>query len=529
MMRSMFSAVSGLKAHQEMMDVIGNNIANINTSGFKKSRVTFQELLSQTLQGASLPTANRGGTNPMQIGPGVGVASIDTIFDGNSLQDTGKSTDLGISGDGLFILADGSRDYYTRAGNFYFDSQGNFASLMNGMLVQGWMPDATGAITTTAAPSNITIDMSGSAPAKATSNMIFSGNFDSQLNNGVLAFPNGTGVQLFTVSDGLATPTTTNLQLSLTPAGPFNTWNWTVTDTSDGAALGTGTMTVDSATHQVTAITGSDVTIGAVTLAIPTVGDDPNHFTVTAPATGSITIPAGGIPALTFTPPQRNVPQPVYDSLGNEYNAVINFVKNTVGNWTWSVSSITDSLGKTYAPSGGGALQFDTDGNVSNGATGTMSFTPSGSATAMAINLDFSKLNQYAADTTAGVQTQDGYTSGGLQSYSIDKTGTIVGVFSNGVNKTLAQVALARFPNPAGLSREGDTLFSETSNSGIKSIQAAGTSGFGTIKPGSLEMSNVDLAQEFSNMIISQRGFEANSKIITTSDEMLQTLVNLKR
>ena len=169
MMPSLYSAVSGLKSNQEMMDVIGNNIANVNTPGFKSSSVNFADLLSQTMKGASLPTSTTGGTNPIQIGQGTNVASVDTNFTNGSLQQTGNNTDLGINGDGLFILASGGNQYYTRDGDFSFDASGNLVSNSNGMNVQGWMADSNGAISTSSTPTNLTINLNASAPAQATS------------------------------------------------------------------------------------------------------------------------------------------------------------------------------------------------------------------------------------------------------------------------------------------------------------------------------------------------------------------------
>ena len=186
MMPSLFSAVSGLKGNQEMMDVIGNNIANVNTPGFKSSPVNFADLLSQTMKGASLPTSTTGGTNPIQVGQGTSVASVDTNFTSGSLQQTGNNTDLGINGDGLFILGSGGNQYYTRDGDFSFDASGNLVSNTNGMNVQGWMANASGAISTSATPTNISINLNATAPAKATSNMVMSGNLNSVLNNGTL-------------------------------------------------------------------------------------------------------------------------------------------------------------------------------------------------------------------------------------------------------------------------------------------------------------------------------------------------------
>lgn len=176
MMSSLFAAVSGLKAHQERIDVIGNNIANVNTAGFKKSRVSFADMLYHTISGASRPVdGGPGGTNPMQKGPGVSVASIDTIFAGSNLQDTGKETDLGISGDGFFIVSDGQQNYFTRAGNFDFDEEGNLVSLLTGMRVQGWTA-VDGNINTSAAIGNINIPTQGvSVPAKATTTIDYAG------------------------------------------------------------------------------------------------------------------------------------------------------------------------------------------------------------------------------------------------------------------------------------------------------------------------------------------------------------------
>lgn len=406
MMRSLFAAVSGLKTHQQRMDVIGNNIANVNTVGFKRSRVTFQDMLSQTIRGASRPVAGgRGGTNPIQIGPGVLLGSIDLIMDGGSLQDTGKETDLGIDGDGFFILSDGGRTYYTRVGSFDFDEEGNLVSLLNGMHVQGWMPDKPDILT------DIKININESEKAKATTNMVFGGNLDSRA----------------------ATSSTALLRHT------------------------------------------------------------------------------------------------VYDSKGQEYTVTIKLTKNEENQWTWELVTVEDSAGQDIgAGTQTGEITFNTDGTFNTVTNNTISFSPNGSEP-VNITLDFSKLTQYGSDQDAAVESQDGYKSGVLESFTIDQNGNIVGVFSNGITRNLGQIALARFANPAGLLKEGNSLYSITSNSGSPLVGAANSGGFGSIKPGSLEMSNVDLSTEFTDMIITQRGFQANSRVITASDEMLQELVNLKR
>jgi len=416
MMRSLFAAVSGLKTHQQRMDVIGNNIANVNTVGFKRSRVNFQDLLNQTIRGASRPVAGgRGGTNPMQVGLGVSLGSIDLIMDGSSLQDTGKATDLGIEGDGFFILSDGGRTYYTRVGTFDFGEDGSLVSLLNGMRVQGWMPDNPDTLT------DIRININESESAKATTKMVIGGNLDSR---------------------------------------------------------------------------------------VP-IYDDTNP---------------------DQTPKSRVLLRhTVYDSKGQEYIVTIELTKNDENKWTWELVTVEDSAGRDIgAGTQTGVINFNNDGTYQGVDNNTISFEPVGSDQ-VNITLDFSKLTQYGSDHDAAVESQDGYKSGVLDSYTIDQNGNIIGVFCNGVTRILGQIALARFANPAGLLKEGNSLYSITSNSGSPLVGTANSGGFGSIKPGSLEMSNVDLSTEFTDMIITQRGFQANSRVITASDEMLQELVNLKR
>jgi len=534
MMRSLFSAVSGLKTHQQRMDVIGNNIANVNTPGYKKSRVTFQDMLNQTIRGASRPVeGGRGGTNPMQMGLGVTIGSIDTDFGVTSLQDTGKNTDLGINGDGFFVLGEsGGRLYYTRAGNFDFDRDGNLVSLLNGMHVQGWLPDASGSINPLDDIQNIKIDLKQSAPAKATSKIVFGGNIDFQTNNGILTFNDGSTTKDFTITHS---GVTSNLQISFSPSSAFNTWEWTIVDKTNGSQLATGKITMDSTTGNVSICTGNNTTFKLgnddIDITLPVTGDNAGNFTFSGTnVTGVNGLPD---PTMKFNPPGYNLVQTVYDSLGNQYTTVINFTKDSSNNWTWSLKSVSDSNNNPITPvTGNGTFLFDAStGRLAAGSnsSGNISFIPSGATAPLNINLDFSNLTQFASETTAGIQEQDGYQSGNLERYSIDQTGTIVGVFSNGVTRNLAQIALARFTNPGGLTKEGNSLYSESSNSGDSDIKPPGSSGFGTVKPGTLEMSNVDLSSEFTDMITTQRGFQANSRVITASDEMLQDLVNLKR
>jgi len=445
----MFSGVSGLQAHQTKMDVIGNNVANVNTVGFKSGRVTFQEVFSQTLKGAGAPdtTTGRGGTNPMQVGLGIGVATIDTITTRGSVQRTDNPTDLSIEGDGFFIVKGGNADTYrfTRAGNFGIDKLGNLVT-GSGMNVYGWQaytkePDGTYKFDTESQiePINLYSDDTNKSKrmiaAKATTYAMFEGNLDASY--------------------------------SIYTSG------------ASGAASGASSVTKVNN----------------------------NKFTM---------------------------PLTVYDTLGNSYKINVSFWKTAVTGgateWTWQV----DSGNGIMASGATGSILFDTEGQViqSSSITPNITIIPASSVGTQNINvkLDFSRLTMYAADSSAKPTNVDGYPSGSLVTFSIGSDGMITGVYSNGQQQPLGLIALASFENPAGLQKVGENMYLPTTNSGeFKKGSKAGSQGVGTLNPGTLEMSNVDLSKEFTDMIITQRGFQANSRIITTSDEMLQELVNLKR
>jgi len=424
MMRSLFSGVAGLKNHQVRMDVIGNNIANVNTVAFKSGRVTFKEGFAQLLQGASRPQDGQGGTNARQVGLGMQVASVDTIFTQGNLETTGVTTDLAIQGDAFFVVSRGDQDFYTRAGNFQLDAEGRLVSGTSGFRLQGRMA-TNGVLSQTVG--DIRIPAGLQAPAKATTLATIGGNLDA------------------------------NAEL--------------------GAA-------------------------GAI------------ETTVT-----------------------------VYDSQGGKHELKVTLTRTDDNTWTWTAdpaalglpaNAITDNDGDAII--GGGTLVFDAEtGLLTSPATNpTLSFTPDGGTSQMNVEIDFGAgtltgLTQFAGNSSAGFQEQDGYMAGTLESFSVDRTGTITGGFSNGNSLVIGQIALASFNNPEGLVRSGDNLYAISPNSGEAQVGFATESGSATIASGALEMSNVDLTQEFTNMIVAQRGFQANGRVITTTDEMLQEVVNLKR
>lgn len=411
MMRSMFAGVSGLRVHQALMDVIGNNIANINTVGYKASQVSFEDLLSQTISGATPPQAGRGGTNPQQIGLGVKIASITQVFTQGSLQATGRALDLAIQGDGFFVLNDGATDLYSRAGSFGLDNDGNIVNPANGYRVQGWMANTAGVIDTNAPVGDITIPTGMAVQPNATSTIGYTGNLDARE-------PNGTTYQM---------------------------------------------------------------------------------------------------------------PISVFDSIGSTHNMIVGLTKTANNTWDYTVT--IDGVA-TDVPSNTGQLVYDVNGDLDVGAStinSPITITPTNGADVISIAPDFTDLTQYGSVASAAATSQDGYASGNLQDIIVSNAGIVSGIFSNGVSKALGKIALANFNNPSGLLKQPGGFFLPSPNSGIAQVAESGTRGMGNISAGSLEMSNVDLAKEFTNMIVAQRGFQANSRIITTSDEMLQELVNLKR
>ncbi|MFC7788665.1 flagellar hook protein FlgE [Microbacterium sp. MAHUQ-60] len=386
MLRSLFSGISGLRTHQTMLDVTGNNIANVNTVGFKSSAVQFQDSLSQLVKNSTMPREAAGGSNPAQVGLGVQLAGIRTNFSSGAPQPTGVPTDLMIAGDGFFMVRNGGETLYTRNGGFSFDAGGRLTTV-DGSLVQGW-----------------------------------------------------------TAQDGVIT---------------------------GGQAIGDITLPV-----------------GAVVPAVAT---------TTAEATGNL-------PAETAAGAQLVRDIEVYGPDGSTSTLRLTFTRTATG-WT-----AEDPAGTTTALTFTAGKQAGASSIVSGGVT-----------------VDLSELTGFSDVSTLALTGQNGRPAGTLSSYALTEDGSLMGTFSNGESKVLARLSLAGFTNPGGLEKAGSSQFRPTANSGQAAVGQAGADGLGGIISGALEMSNVDLSQEFTNLIVAQRGFQANARIITTSDEVLQELTNLKR
>jgi flagellar hook protein FlgE len=391
MLRSLYSGISGLRSHQQMLDVTGNNIANVNTVGFKASSTVFQDTLSQMTQGAGGPQTGVGGTNPAQIGLGVQVAGVSTNFAQGSAQATGKATDLMISGDGFFVTRLGNDTVYTRAGAFDFDADGRLVTA-DGKIVQGY-PATNGVVNDNGGLADITLPLDAAAPAVRTTAATVAGNLPSE--------------------------------------------------TAAGA-------------------------------------------TITREAT-------------------------VYDASGAKHTMSLAYTRTANG---WDVTA-RNGQGTTT----NGSITFGADGKLASGGTLTVG----------GIAVDMGELTGFASLNTASIGSQNGREAGALQGYAISKDGTVTGTFSNGASLALGRIALATFANPAGLEKTGASGYRATGNSGTATVGGPGSAGVGSLAAGTLEMSNVDLSQEFTNLIVAQRGFQANARIITTSDEVLQELTNLKR
>lgn len=444
MLRSLFAGVSGLRNHQVRMDVIGNNVSNVNTVAFKAGRVTFKEGFAQLVAGASRPPGDHGGINPIQVGLGTQIGSIDTLFSQGNIETTGLGTDLAIQGDSMFVVAKGKQHFYTRSGNFQLDADGRLVSPTNGFVVQGRM--AVNGVFQDGI-TDIKLPFGQKTAARSTTQVTLAGNLDAEAQ----VFDQGTAA-------------------AVDPLDPTQR-------------------------------------------ALP--GNSKSYKDV------SIT---------------------VYDSLGAKHELKVTMWKTAQNQWDWQVDPTGMDIDTTYGTNG---IQEDAGTHpltfLDTGELDTtgfdapkISFRPNSGADVVTLTIDprgegMNGLTQFAGTHNAVLRDQDGYASGSLQNFTIDRTGLIVGSFTNGTNVTLGQIVLADFNNPSGLLRVGDNMYSTSGNSGNAVLGFALEGSQSSITSGALEMSNVDLAQEFTSMIVAERGFQANSRIISTSDRMLEELVQLKR
>ncbi len=432
MLTSLFTGVSGMNANGTALSVIGDNIANMNTVGFKASRVSFGDVLSQTLAGSA---------GNAQVGRGVIVSSVLPLFTQGALQSTESALDLAIEGEGFFVVSDASgANYYTRAGQFSLDKNGNIVT-PDGLVLQGYQVDAFNNITGTVGALKIAATQSA---ANAT--------------------------------------TTANIAVNLDASEAVKTWAFTA-----------GTTTPPAST------------------------DYNKSMTMTA-----------------------------YDALGGAHDVTLYFVKTADNAWTthyiykdsagmyqeagtqdltFNDGATPPAVGGSLATDNAAALTFAWGGGVADGSI-TFDFGTGTADTPPGDGLDGS--TQFASVFAVLNETQNGYSAGALKNIMVSEDGLITGIFTNGQTRNVGQVVLAKFNAPTGLTKMGRNLYAESFDSGQPVVGAANTSGLGRVLSNTLEQSNVDLAMEFVKMISYQRGFQANSKIITVTDELMQVTVNLK-
>lgn len=414
---ALFAGVSGLQIHQTMLDVVGNNLANANTTGFKSESVQFQDLIYQSLRDGVAPGAlGAGGTNPQQIGFGAAVGSIASDFSQGNLQPTGRNLDLAIQGTGFFVLSDGLRNLYTRAGTFDLDPEGFVIDATTGFRVQRSGTVGEGTATTPAfqipGDNNIQVPLGVGIPAQQTTSVTVRGNLSAAL---AVGDTYSTAIQVF--------------------------------DTQGGEHPLTMTFTKTAANT----FSFSATVVGGTVTGVPVAG-------VSFNADGTLAGPSTAAISVAF-PPNLPAPQPITINLGTAGQA---------------------------------------DG-----------------------------LSQFAGASTAAGIFQDGFAPGTLDTFSVSRSGTFEGLFTNGIRLPIAQLALSQFANQAGLSRQGQNLFLPTSVSGEPRISTPQAAGLGSIQSGTLEGSNVNVSMEFTRLIIAQRGFQINTRTVVASNELLQQLASL--
>ena len=545
MLRSLISGVSGLINHQMKMDVLGNNIANINTVGYKGGRINFAEALSQTISNAN-PGSEQSFINPKQVGLGMKTSSIESYFTQGSLETTGIITDLAIEGEGFYVLRSGDADLYSRAGQFHFDSAGKLVNT-GGLAVQGWMLNDTNLQIGLGSGnlSDLIIDPNLVSDATVTENVWLSGNINAGLETvaevwtmGALTEGGGTLATAATDINNLDQTTTPLVSGDEIVISGYNPDGTAVAANYTYSAGDTIQDLLDAINLSYTGTTATIVN-GEIVMTDDVAGDSSTVITLAngATNTGNINLP-GFLNSTEGVTGSVSTSVVVYDSLGASHNLVMNFSKTANDNeWTWAA---TAPDGETITSGGTGRVIFDATGQLSaftfDGGVNQLVLDPGNGANSLNVNLhaessqEYAGLSQFDSLSTLIVRNQDGRATGELMGLSIANDGTIYGSFSNGQIDALAQISLAKFSNNNGLSDLGEGYFQESMASGsVQIVRLAEDDYNSSIVSGALEMSNVDLSKEFTDMIIAQRGFQANAKTITVADQILNDLVNLKR
>ncbi|MEZ6192792.1 MAG: flagellar hook-basal body complex protein [Phycisphaerales bacterium] len=562
---ALFSSLTGITNNSKLLAVSGNNIANVNTTAYKKSRITFETEISQRLSTGSAPTGQLGGTNPSQMGLGTRLSSITRDFSTGSLQPTGVNTDMAVEGNGFFIVNIDGNTRYTRTGNFVLDRDFNLVSASGG-LVQGFGVDEDFNVVD-GLLQNLSIPIGVTTIAEATQNVKFAGNFNA---GGDVATVGSISTSEVLYSDALATtPIVGTDALStvfdvdgnaLFAAGDVITVSGV---TKGGAAIGERTFeigaanttnssdfgtTVDDYMAFLDDIFGIDTTLTSATstpgvtlvggqiLVESNIGEDNGILFEASSIKNNNAVSFGFTNTQDANGESTRTTFVAFDSLGDEVTIDLRFVleskTSTGATWRYFADS-TDDTDLDLAL-GTGVISFDTEGNLLTVSNPSISVdrANTGAVTPLNINLQFNdpfatvtSLASSSGQSQIAAISQDGSQIGTLEDFSVGEDGTISGVFSNGLLRNLGRVPLAVFANNNGLEEFGGSLYRPTVNSGIATVVSPGQGGSGRVIGRSLELSNVELAEEFINLISASTGFSANSRVLTTSDELIQELL----
>jgi flagellar hook protein FlgE len=571
------AALSGLDVAQQAINVVGNNIANVNTTAFKSSEIIAKPQFYITGSTGTASTSTFGGTNPQQTGLGAYVQGTSTNFSAGEITSTGVDTDMAINGQGFFVVQ-GQTQQFTRDGRFTLNNQNQLVT-SGGEFVQGYQADAKGVVNT-GQLQNVTIPIGSLAQAQATTSASLQGNLDSggtvatgstilnsealtDITSGSPATPTATTLltnlasasapttPLFAVGQKLtvtpqkggrdlppvsltvtATDTLATLQSFYSQAAQIDTAATPIGTETPGVSI--GTLTGDPANSARLIVTGNAGTANALTISTSdtssSAGAVPITFTEGSDANGNVSGATGESIETTFT---------AYDSLGNPVDisvtATLTGTSNNGSTWSFTASSPQNTNAATFTPGGNGAvlgdgtLTFDNSGKLvsATGATLSIPRANTGATTPLNVTLDFASVTALASSQSALTSaTQNGFPEGSLSSFSVGANGIITGAFTNGQTQTLGQVALANFNNEEGLVNNGNNLYAQGPASGQAIIGAPLQNGTGSVTSGELEGSNVDLSKQFTDLINDSTGFSASSKVITTADQLITALLN---
>jgi len=555
---ALLSGVSGLKAHQKMLDIAGNNLSNVNTTAFKSSRVTFAELLSNTLRQASAPTTTTGGTNPQQIGNGVMVATIDRNTTQGALMNTDQALDMAMEGSGYFTLNDGQREVFTRVGTFAVDANYYLVDPGTGYRVQRIGSEGEAEGFQDVSSNDIRIPYDVALPAKSTEVLAYTGNLSANENNPTTNMLTS-GMEY--TKDGAVISEDVSLdeldQASGLAAGDTITvhgFKRDGTEIGGGSGLainlhdGSDFLTVGELLQAITDaydVGGQETSVasivnGEIRLTDKESGYSQTDIRLEYSGAGTFELPSYFHVLSAGGQTTKNTNVDVFDSQGNAHTLTASFVRtDTMNTWDLVLTSITGDVelidrrvsGITFLSDGsygglGGTTPDEASFQVRYGHDPTNTRT---------IQLDFGTigefdgLSQFGGTSTVAPSGQDGYASGWLSNVSVTREGVLVGAFTNGVRRDIAAIRLATFQNSAGLQSIGNNYFTTSSNSGDPVPTKGLSGGAGSVRGGALEKSNVEVAAEFVSMIQAQNGFQANARTIRVANEMLRELTNLIR